>query len=107
MNASRYRELCAAPSAFPRSTLEDSYGHLSAEKPDLATAVRGVLESDAIPKPRLHTGGKDSDFFVADLPARTVADIVDFLGAKESAAVIGDEPDLANRLATLLDAWNR
>jgi hypothetical protein len=109
MNSDQYDQMTSKPTSFRRAELERILLVASHSLPDDAQALHAILESAPIPKPDLHKGQRESDWFEVSMPNGAIRKIGDALLDAEAAAVApGDAPSAeARRIAGLLDRWSR
>jgi hypothetical protein len=107
MEPAEYKVVCKRPDALHRGLLEATEQALHLRHPLSAVRLREVLESKPIPKPELHTGGEDTDYFTVKMKIAEAKQIVEYLLDAEANAVgrDGETTSEANRLADLVDAW--
>lgn len=108
MNAKEYQSICKRPDAFQRGII-DATDRALKEKPHLALKLREVLNGTIVPKPDLHDGSKESDYFLIRLNLDEAEQIQDYLFEAEAGAVglNGETTPTASHFASLVDTWQR
>jgi len=107
MDSSAYQSLCNQPNAFPRAVLEATRRAVSSNL-ELESALRKELERAPIPKPPLHDGGRETDYFLIAVGENEAEQIVDLLFNAEVASVglDGETTAMASGYASLIDLWS-
>jgi hypothetical protein len=109
MDVNEYKLICSRPDAFDRGILEATAQELSSSHPPSASRLREALEGAPIPKPELHTGGGDTDYFIVKLDTAEAEQIVEYLLDAEAEAVgwRGETTREASRISGLIASWVR
>jgi hypothetical protein len=109
VNPRNYKERTTTPDAFSRGALTDTVAALQPSDFKLRREIEAILEATPIPKPPLHAGKRDTDFFHVSLPADTAEAIADALLVAEAEAVSADGSTTpqASHYAALVDMWTR
>jgi hypothetical protein len=108
MDAAEYKKTTASPDVFGAADLQATVTCLRTCGSSLAQAIAEASRTP-IPKPPLHRGGPDADFFRVELPLEVVTELVGELLDAEAAAVSpeGTTTPEASRRASLVDRWGR
>jgi hypothetical protein len=108
MDADEYKRATCSPDAFRTAELEATVRVLRANRSPLADAVSRIARTP-IPKPALHTGGPETDFFRVDASFEFVDELVGELLDAEAAAVSpeGHTTPEASHRASLVGRWTR
>ena len=109
MEANEYKLLQEHPRIFRRGELASTCRHLGNVLPTVSLLLARILEAPAIEKPRLHSGGVDSDLFRVLLSLADARELRRSLLDVEAAAVSieGETTPLASEIASLVDRWTR
>ncbi len=109
MYPKEYKAICGQPNAFSRFALEETARALAVEQPALSQRLMGELHQVPVPKPAMHNGGPETDFFQVELTEAELEQIISCMFDCEAAAVSpeGDTTPQASYFAALVDCWSR
>ena len=109
MDDNEYKRLCAQPDVMHRPDVRASMLRLRRRRPELATLLARILETDAVPRPHPFTGGPDSDYLWLDLQQGDLDDIADAFAGLEIEICQSEDRDTSrgdlSTVARLHDLW--